>query len=142
MSKPPAREALWSLYADCWTGTTNGWAVSPPCISNRIRCSSASCRLYRAIVKELCTKQIVGCAFSDRGVQYAASTYRQHLAGPGIQQSMSRNGMPYDNAVAESFFSCLKCECVHLRQFIPRAQAMADIFAYLLRLLPPCAPIP
>jgi len=28
--------------------------------------------LYCAVVKDLCTKQIVGYAFSDRGVQYAA----------------------------------------------------------------------
>ena len=38
--------------------------------------------------------------------QYAA-TYRQRLASLGIQQSMSRKGDPYDNAVAKRFFSCL-----------------------------------
>ena len=27
---------------------------------------------------------------------------------------MSRKGDPYDNAVTENFFSCLKCELVHL----------------------------
>ncbi len=26
---------------------------------------------------------------------------------------MSRSGNPYDNAVAENFFSCLKCELFH-----------------------------
>ncbi len=44
---------------------------------------------------------------------------------------MSRKGDPYDNAVAENFFSCLKCELVHLTQYPTRAAALADIFSYL-----------
>ena len=44
---------------------------------------------------------------------------------------MSRRGDPYDNAVAENFFSCLKCELVHLKQYPTRAAACADVFAYL-----------
>ncbi len=44
---------------------------------------------------------------------------------------MSRRGDPYDNAVAENFFSCLKCELVHLKQYPTRAAAQADIFAYV-----------
>ncbi len=116
--------------------------------------------LYLAVVKDLCTKQIVGYAFSDRidanltlaaldaavrrhhpapglifhsdrGVQYAAYAYRLRLAELGIRQSMSRKGDPYDNAVAENFFSCLKCECVHLKHFSSRNQAKADIFTYI-----------
>ena len=125
--------------------------------------------LYCAIVKDLCTKQIVGYAFSDhidthlalaaldaavhrrqpdpglifhsdRGVQYAACAYRQRLTELGIRQSMSRRGDPYDNAVAENFFSCLKCECIHLRHFASRAQAMADVFAYIETFYNPLRP--
>ena len=125
--------------------------------------------LYCAVVKDLCTKQIVGYAFSDRidtnltlaalgmavrrrkplpglifhsdrGVQYAAYAYRQRLASLGIRQSMSRKGDPYDNAVAENFFSCLKCECVHLRHFASRAHAMADVFAYIETFYNPVRP--
>lgn len=68
---------------------------------------------------------------SDRGVQYAAAAYREKLAAYGIRQSMSRRGDPYDNAVAENFFSCLKCELIHLKQYQTRAAAQADIFAYM-----------
>ena len=53
---------------------------------------------------------------------------------------MSRKGDPYDNAVAENFFSCLKCECVHLRHFASRAHAMADVFAYIETFYNPVAP--
>ena len=49
----------------------------------------------------------------------------------GVRQSMSRKGDPYDNAVAENFFSCLKCELVHLRRFDSRRAAQADLFTYI-----------
>ena len=116
--------------------------------------------LYLAIVKDLCTKQIVGYAFSDRidtnltlsalrmalrrkrpqpdlifhsdrGIQYASRKYRDELTKSGIQQSMSRRGDPYDNAVAENFFSCLKCELVHLTHFRTRRDAENAIFSYI-----------
>ena len=125
--------------------------------------------LYLAIVKDLCTKQIVGYAFSDRidtdltltaidmaahrrcpppglifhsdrGVQYASFAYQQHLIDLGISQSMSRKGDPYDNAVAENFFSCLKCECVHLKHYSSRAAAKTDIFAYIETFYNPVRP--
>lgn len=47
---------------------------------------------------------------SDRGVQYACTTYSDILHGHGIQPSMSRVGNPYDNARAESFMKTLKQE--------------------------------
>ena len=36
-----------------------------------------------------------------------------------------------DNAVAENFFSCLKCECVHLRHFVTRNAAKMAVFSYI-----------
>lgn len=116
--------------------------------------------LYLAVVKDLCSRKIVGYAFSDRidtqltltaldmafrrrkppvglifhsdrGVQYAAGAYRARLATYGIRQSMSRRGDPYDNAVAENFFSCLKCELIHLKQYPTRVAAQTDVFAYM-----------
>ena len=68
---------------------------------------------------------------SDRGVQYASLGYRETLAKHNITQSMSRKGDSYDNAVAENFFSCLKCELVHHKHYRTRAEAQADIFSYI-----------
>ena len=44
---------------------------------------------------------------------------------------MSRWGDPYDNAMAENFFSYLKYELIHLKQYQTRASAQTDIFAYM-----------
>ncbi|WP_301067446.1 IS3 family transposase [uncultured Duncaniella sp.] len=116
--------------------------------------------LYLAIVKDLWTRKIIGYSFSDRidtqlsinaidmacrrqkppkglifhsdrGVQYAAEAFRECLEAYSIRQSMSRKGDPYDNAVAENFFSCLKCELCHLKQYHSRSAAKNDIFAYI-----------
>jgi transposase InsO family protein len=116
--------------------------------------------LYLAIIKDLCLKKIVGYAYgeridtrltldalhmavrrqkpkqglifhSDRGIQYASSAFRKALDSYGFRQSMSRKGDPYDNAVAENFFSCLKCECIHLQQFASRNAAKSAIFHYI-----------
>jgi putative transposase len=55
-----------------------------------------------------------GCVHhSDRGSQYAASTYRELLARHGLLGSMGRRGNPYDNAKAESFIKTLKVEAVY-----------------------------
>lgn len=68
---------------------------------------------------------------SDQGKQYTASLYHTVLARRGVILSMSRKGNCYDNAVVESFFSTLKNELVHHRQFQDRAEARRAIFDFI-----------
>ena len=44
---------------------------------------------------------------------------------------MSRKGNCYDNVVVESFFSSLKNELVHHRDYHSREQARTEIFEYI-----------
>ena len=48
---------------------------------------------------------------SDQGFQYTTHAYFKLTQSYGITPSMSRKGNPYDNAMAENFFSILKTEC-------------------------------
>ena len=50
---------------------------------------------------------------SDQGAQYASQAYFELTKQYGITPSMSRRGNPYDNAMAENFFSILKTECIY-----------------------------
>ena len=50
---------------------------------------------------------------SDQGFQYTTQAYFKLTQSYGITPSMSRKGNPYDNAMAENFFSILKTECIH-----------------------------
>ena len=50
---------------------------------------------------------------SDQGFQYTSNPYYRLTQAYNITPSMSRKGNPYDNAMAENFFSILKTECIH-----------------------------
>ena len=50
---------------------------------------------------------------SDQGFQYTSQAYFKLTQSYGITPSMSRRGNPYDNAMAENFFSILKTECIY-----------------------------
>ena len=50
---------------------------------------------------------------SDQGFQYTSQAYFKLTKQYGITPSMSRRGNPYDNAMAENFFSILKTECIY-----------------------------
>jgi putative transposase len=116
--------------------------------------------LYLATVKNLSDRQIVGFAtgnsittelckkaltsaikrhkpgkglihHSDRGVQYASKDYRKMLEQNNMICSMSRTGVPYANACAETFFSTIKLEMIYHEHFETRAQAQSAIFEYI-----------
>ena len=55
--------------------------------------------------------------YTDRGSQYASESHGALLKQYGIQQSMSRKGNCWDNAVSESFFHTLKTELIHQKTF-------------------------
>ena len=61
--------------------------------------------------KEKVTAQVQ--LHSDQGFQYTSTAYFKLTQYYGITPSMSRRGNPYDNALAENFFSILKTECIH-----------------------------
>jgi putative transposase len=116
--------------------------------------------LYLATVKDLFDRQIVGFAtgnyittelckrallsavqrhkpglglihHSDRGVQYASKDYQRLLQQNHMICSMSRTGVPYDNACAETFFSTIKLEMIYQEHYKTRAQAQIAIFEYI-----------
>jgi putative transposase len=52
---------------------------------------------------------------SDRGVQYASSSFRQLLDSCQVRASMSRKACCYDNAAMESFWATLKTDACTTR---------------------------
>jgi transposase InsO family protein len=68
---------------------------------------------------------------SDRGVQYASSAYRALLHSCQMQPSMSAAGNCYDNAAMESFWSTLKTEWLHQKNFQTHQEARSAIFDYI-----------
>lgn len=67
----------------------------------------------------------------DRGGQYTGARYRAKAEAAKIRLSMSRPGMPYDNAMAESFFATLKLEITDDKPFESRDAARMAVFEYV-----------
>ena len=61
---------------------------------------------------------------SDQGFQYTSPGYFNLTQSYGITPSMSSKGNPYDNAMAENFFSILKTECIY--RYKPKTLKEAD----------------
>ena len=68
---------------------------------------------------------------SDQGFQYTSQAYFQLTQAYGITPSTSRRGNPYDNAMAENFFSILKTECIYRHKPATFAQANEMIDRYI-----------
>lgn len=68
---------------------------------------------------------------SDQGWQYRQVNYRHRLAQKGLQQSMSRKGNCYDNAVMERFFGTLKSEFFYLERFDTVEQLETGLDEYI-----------
>ena len=68
---------------------------------------------------------------SDQGFQYTSQAYFNLTQSYDIKQSMSRRGNPYDNALAENFFSILKTECIHRVKLKTYEQARLLIGEYI-----------
>ena len=68
---------------------------------------------------------------SDQGFQYTSQAYFKLTKSYHITPSMSRRGNPYDNALAENFFSILKTECIYRTKIATYEEARLLIGAYI-----------
>lgn len=68
---------------------------------------------------------------SDQGFQYTSQAYFKLTQSYGITPSMSSRGNPYDNALAENFFSILKTECIYRAKLPTYEEARLLISEYI-----------
>ena len=68
---------------------------------------------------------------SDQGFQYTSHQYFKLTQSYSITPSMSRRGNPYDNALAENFFSILKTECIYRAKLNTYEEARLLIGEYI-----------
>ena len=68
---------------------------------------------------------------SDQGFQYTSHQYFKLTKSYGKTPSMSRRGNPYDNAMAENFFSILKTECIYRTKLRTYEEARLLIGQYI-----------
>ena len=68
---------------------------------------------------------------SDQGFQYRSYQFNNFIASHKLIGSMSRKGMPYDNAPMESFFSILKNEELRLHTNLSVCQMRSVVAGFI-----------
>lgn len=95
--------AYLSLITDAYSKKIVGWCLWPDLTS-----TGALNALKMATESEQVTSKLIH--HSDRGIQYCCYDYVNYLKGCNIQISMTENGDPYENAIAERVNGILKDE--------------------------------
>jgi len=111
-------------FIDLYSRIVVGWSMSTSA-DHRFVCEA----LTRAICRRSPEPGLI--IHSDQGLQYASDAFRRLLNQQGVNQSMSRRGDCWDNAVAESFFATLKTERTHRCHYANLMEAERDIFKYI-----------
>jgi putative transposase len=113
-----------SVFIDLFSRKVLGWSMSPSMTAEFVL------NAFRMAISKRGHK-VNPLVHSDRGSQFASDIFRSELELRSCEQSMSRKGNCWDNAVAESFFSTLKTELIHHEKFKTRKEAEAKIFDYV-----------
>lgn len=92
-----------SLVTDAYSKKIVGWCLWPDLSS-----TGALNALQMALENEKKTGKLIH--HSDRGIQYCCYDYVNYLKGHKINISMTENGDPYENAIAERINGILKSE--------------------------------
>jgi len=92
-----------SLITDAYSRKIVGWCLWPDLTS-----TGALNALKMAISAEGVKQGLIH--HSDRGIQYCCHDYVNYLKGSKVEISMTENGDPYENAVAERINGILKHE--------------------------------
>ncbi len=109
---------------DLYSRKIIGWATS----------DSLETPLVKAALQQALTDRRPAAGLlhhSDRGSQYASSAYRALLHSSRLCPSMSAAGNCYDNAAMESFWSTLKTEWLHHKNFPTHQAACSAVFDYI-----------
>lgn len=109
---------------DLYSRKIVGWATA-----DHLKTSLVKEALSQAVAQRAPAPGLL--SHSDRGVQYASQDYRELLREIDSQPSMSAAGCCYDNAAMESFWSTLKTEWMHGKDFRTQREAELAVFDYI-----------
>jgi transposase InsO family protein len=112
------------VVIDLYSRKVVGWAMA-----DRLDAELSATALRRALAARLPGAGLI--FHSDRGSEFAATSFRKLLGNANAVQSMSRKGNCWDNAVAESFFSTLEFEGPGTTTWRTVADAEPEMFRFI-----------
>lgn len=113
-----------AVWMDLFSRKIIGWQLD-----DNMKETLITAAFKKALATRKIDKDVI--VHSDRGGQYAGSTFRKMIASKHLLQSMSRADNPYDNAFMESCFSRFKAELLQDGIFETIEDARTEIFEYI-----------
>ena len=114
-----------AVVLDAWSRKIVGWSMA-----NHLRAELVVDALEMAIGHRRPGEVI---HHSDRGSQYTSLAFGKRCKEAGVRPAMGSVGDAYDNAMCESFFATLECQCELLdrRRFASQAEARMACFSFI-----------
>lgn len=107
-ARPGYRFCFLTIVMDAYSKRILGWCVAP---TLEAAYSIEALKMAISTLPEGFDETLIH--HSDRGTQYASSDYINVLSGSHITPSMTENGNPKDNAMAERINNTVKNELLH-----------------------------
>jgi len=112
-----------AVVIDVWSRRVVGW-----CMTTHLRTELVLTALEMAVWR----RQPSGVIHhSDQGCQYTSVAFGKRCQEAGVRPSTGSVGDCFDNAMAESFFATLECECLDRQRFKTQKDARMAVFDFI-----------
>jgi putative transposase len=112
-----------AVVVDAWSRRVVGWSMA-----GHLRTELVLSALEMALWRRRPGNVI---HHSDQGCQYTSIAFGQRCREAGVRPSTGSVGDCFDNAMCESFFATLECECLDRERFRTRQDARMAIFDFI-----------
>jgi putative transposase len=112
-----------AVVLDAWSRRVVGWSMSTH-LRTELVLSALEVALWRHRPEDV-------IHHSDQGCQYTSVAFGKRCQEAGVRPSMGSVGDCFDNAMCESFFATLECECLDRQRFRTQREARMAVFDFI-----------
>jgi putative transposase len=112
-----------AVVVDAWSRRVVGWSMATH-LGTELVLSALEMALWRRRPEAV-------IHHSDQGCQYTSIAFGQRCREAGVRPSTGSVGDCFDNALCESFFATLECECLDRQRFKTQREARMAVFDFI-----------
>lgn len=112
-----------AVVLDVWSRRVVGWAMATH-LRTELVLGALEMALWRRRPGDV-------IHHSDQGSQYTSVAFGKRCEEAGVRPSMGSVGDCFDNAMCESFFATLECECLDRQRFRTQKEARMAVFDFI-----------
>ena len=113
-----------AVVVDVWSRRVVGWSMA-----THLRTELVLSALEMALWRRRRPEGVIH--HSDQGSQYTSIAFGKRCREAGVRPSMGSVGDCFDNAMCESFFATLECECLNRQRFRTQREARMAVFDFI-----------